>query len=56
MGPKTGAHAGVVDADGKVHDTAGLYVMDGSLFPTTLGVNPQVTIMSVALALSRRLA
>lgn len=56
MGPADGAHAGVVDGDGKVHGVHGLYVMDGSLFPTTLGVNPQVTIMALALALARRLA
>ncbi len=55
MGPATGAHAGVVDGNGQVHGVAGLYVMDGSVFPSTLGVNPQITIMSVALALSRRL-
>ena len=56
MGPADGPHRGVVDGDGKVHGVDGLYVMDGSIFPTTLGVNPQVTIMSLALALSRRLA
>lgn len=56
MGPASGEHAGVVDGDGKVHGIEGLYVMDGSIFPTTLGVNPQVTIMALALALSRRLA
>lgn len=56
MGPKEGPYAGVVDADGNVHGIEGLYVMDGSIFPTTLGVNPQVTIMSLSLALARRLA
>ena len=54
MGPVDGPHAGVVDADGKVHGVRSLYVMDGSIFPTTLGVNPQVTIMSTALSLARR--
>ncbi len=43
------------DGGGQVHGIAGLYVMDGSVFPSTLGVNPQITIMSIALALSRRL-
>ncbi len=56
MGPADGLHQGVVDGDGRVHGVDGVYVMDGSIFPTTLGVNPQVTIMSLALALSRRLA
>ncbi len=55
MGPATGERAGVVDGAGQVHGARGLYVMDGSVFPSTLGVNPQITIMSVALALSRRL-
>ncbi len=54
MGPETGEHAGVVDDRGAVYGTRGLYVMDGSVFPTTLGVNPQVTIMSTAVMLARR--
>lgn len=54
MGPATGPHAGVVDENGQVHGVRRLYVMDGSIFPTTLGVNPQVTIMSAALSLARR--
>lgn len=56
MGPKDGPHKGVVGSDGAVHGVTGLYVMDGSVFPTTLGVNPQITIMATSLALSRRLA
>jgi choline dehydrogenase-like flavoprotein len=56
MGPKDGPHRGVVDVDAQVHGTPGLYVMDGSIFPTTLGVNPQVTIMAIATMLARRLA
>jgi choline dehydrogenase-like flavoprotein len=55
MGPKDGPHAGVVDVNGQVHGTSGLYVMDGSIFPTTLGVNPQITIMSIAQMLAHRL-
>lgn len=38
----------VVDTFGKVWDTRGLYVADGSLVPTSLGVNPQLTIMTLA--------
>jgi choline dehydrogenase-like flavoprotein len=45
----------VVDKNGRAAGADNVYVMDGSIFPTTLGVNPQVTIMSLALALSRRL-
>jgi choline dehydrogenase-like flavoprotein len=56
MGPREGPHQGVVDERGAVHGTTGLYVLDGSIFPTTLGVNPQVTIMAASLHLSRQLA
>ena len=43
--PRTGdAHAGLIK---------GLYVADGSLFPTALGVNPMVTILAVAKRVSR---
>ncbi len=49
------AQQGGVDKNGKVHGVEALYVADGSLFPSTLGVNPQVTIMSLSMMLSRRL-
>jgi hypothetical protein len=35
--------------DHEAHDVAGLYVCDGSAVPTSLGVNPQMTIMAMAL-------
>jgi choline dehydrogenase-like flavoprotein len=38
----------VVDEFGAVHDVPGLYVMDGSTFPTSSGMNPTATIMAVA--------
>lgn len=38
----------VVDAHGQVHDVPGLFVIDGSTIPTSLGVNPQVTILAIA--------
>jgi len=46
----------VVNCDGAVYGHEGLYVMDASIFPDVLGVNPQVTVMSLALLLSDRLA
>lgn len=41
--------------DGERHGVRGLYVLDGSLLPTALGVNPQVTIMALATVLSARI-
>lgn len=36
-----------VGPDHEAHDVAGLYVCDGSAVPSSLGVNPQVTIMAM---------
>ncbi len=36
----------VVDATLQCHDVAGLFVVDASVFPSSLGVNPQVSIMA----------
>jgi choline dehydrogenase-like flavoprotein len=38
----------VVNADLRHHHLANLHVVDGSVFPTSLGVNPQESIMGVA--------
>jgi cholesterol oxidase len=40
--------AGVVDDAGRVHGYRGLYVLDGSIVPTALGVNPSKTIAALA--------
>lgn len=38
-----------VGPDHQAHDVAGLYVCDGSAIPSSLGVNPQMTIMAMSL-------
>ena len=38
----------VTDSYGRIHGMENLYVSDGSLFPTSLGHNPQLTIMALA--------
>jgi choline dehydrogenase-like flavoprotein len=50
------ARNGVVDPSLRVHDVKGLYVMDASVLPTNLGVNPQHTIMAVVFNAAERLA
>ena len=42
------ATTGVVDDGGKVYGYPGLYVLDGSIVPTALGVNPSKTIAALA--------
>lgn len=39
----------VVGPDHETHDVRSLYVVDGSALPSSLGVNPQMTIMAFAL-------
>ncbi|MFO8055721.1 MAG: GMC family oxidoreductase [bacterium] len=46
----------VTGTDFQVHDTRGVYVLDSSIFPTHLGVNPQHTIMAIAMAGAKRIA
>ncbi|HET9046734.1 MAG TPA: GMC family oxidoreductase, partial [Casimicrobiaceae bacterium] len=44
------------DPQGRFHHLANLHVMDGSLFPTSIGANPQLTIYGVVAKLSSALA
>lgn len=46
---------GVCDDEHRVWNTEGLYVIDGSSVPGSLGVNPQVTIMALAIRAARKL-
>ena len=47
---------GVVDPAGAVHGYRDLYVADGSLFPSSIGVNPMMTIIAMAARVARGLA
>jgi choline dehydrogenase-like flavoprotein len=54
MGPSAGT--GVVDPWLEAHDVDGLFVTDGSVFPTSLEVNPQLTIMAFAVRTAEHIA
>ena len=49
--PKTS----VVGSTGEHHQVKGLFVADGSLFPTSIGVPPQISIYAFALHLAPRM-
>jgi choline dehydrogenase-like flavoprotein len=50
------ARAGVVGPDFQAHELSGLYVVDSSVFPTNLGVNPQHSIMAMSRLAATQLA
>lgn len=45
----------VVDAGLQSHDVRGLHISDASIFPSSLGVNPQISIMAFASLAAQRL-
>lgn len=45
----------VVNADGRSWDVPNLWICDGSLFPTTGGVNPSLTIQALACRMAARI-
>jgi choline dehydrogenase-like flavoprotein len=47
---------GVVDAYGRCWDVGDLYVADGSILPSSLGVNPQLTVMMMATRIAWHMA
>jgi hypothetical protein len=46
----------VVDGVGRHHHLANLYVFDGSIFPTSIGANPQLSIYGIVAKLATALA
>jgi choline dehydrogenase-like flavoprotein len=46
----------VVDTHGEHHDVRNLYVADGSIFPTCVAVNPQISIMAFATRTAEQIA
>jgi choline dehydrogenase-like flavoprotein len=49
------AELGVIGSDGQAHNLPGLFISDASVFPTSLGVNPQLTIMAMGTFLGRKM-
>jgi choline dehydrogenase-like flavoprotein len=47
---------GVVCPTGESWDVKNLYIADASVFPTSLGVNPQITVMATAAVIAREAA
>jgi choline dehydrogenase-like flavoprotein len=45
-----------VDLAGRYHHLSNLYVQDGSLFPTSIGANPQLSIYGIVAKLAAGLA
>ena len=57
LGAELDKKLGVVRAeDGRHHEVDNLHVIDGSLFPTSVGVNPQMSIYGLSHLLATRLA
>jgi len=47
---------GVVDTNGRHHHLSRISVLDGSIFPTSIGANPQLSIYAIVARLASRLA
>lgn len=45
----------VVDPEGRTWDVENVRIVDGSILPTSLGVNPQLTIMAMAMRIAHKM-
>jgi choline dehydrogenase-like flavoprotein len=52
----TDPRSSVCDARGELHEVEGVFVADGSTFPTFPGFNPTNTVMANALRIARGIA
>jgi choline dehydrogenase-like flavoprotein len=50
------SRSSVVAPSGQTHDVPGLWIADASVFPSSLGVNPQLTVMAMGLMIGENVA
>jgi choline dehydrogenase-like flavoprotein len=51
----TSSQNGPVNPEGELYETRNLFIADASVFPTSLGINPMITVQSMALMISKNI-